>query len=175
MLGKKYRYFPSPYWSELHRDELPIEKMAQNSIISHISKLLKINQASVVNTQGMLKLVILKEYEVEIPSDALGTNAPLAILPLIDENADACLTFSPNNQKEGPEAISSPNSKGAVISGCFLLLLPDQKQYSTQIIEDGYVVKLTNEQWAEFWQAFKAKKEYKISSENDLALIVHWT
>jgi len=174
MLGAKYRYYPFPYWSELHRVDLPIEEMAQKSIISQLGKLLRLNLSSIVRTEGVLKLTISKKFEADIPDEAIKPDSPLAILPLLDEQADACLTFPFSQSLQGPEAISAPNSQGEMISGCFLGVFPNQEEYSTRMIEDGFSILLTDEQWAAFWEAFKAKENYEITSEKDLSFKMIW-
>ena len=101
-------------------------------------------------------------------------DSPLVIHSMLSETADACLTYCFVSEQRGLEAISPPNSQGQCIAVCFLLLIPNQEHYGTRVVEDGYSLMMLDTQWVEFWNAFKAKENFQIKSQNDLSFVLEW-
>ena len=50
------------------------------------------------------------------------------------------------------------------ICGCFLLLIPGQKESFIQVYEDGFCVQMTNRQSAAFWQAYINRRSFSLKS-----------
>jgi hypothetical protein len=87
---------------------------------------------------------------------------PATILLNLDSKADGCYTWSDKEL-----AIISPYQDLAEVTkigGCFLLLIPGQKESFIQVYEDGFCVQMTNRQSAAFWQAYINRRPFFLKS-----------
>ena len=166
MLGKKYRYYPNPYWNELNRDHLPIQAMKERSLVTRIGGRLTLNGAHITLHNDQITLQVSQSVNVEFPPQGIPTDQPVAIFPGLNEMANGCLTFTFDDQAQGPEAITPPNSDGSHIGGCVIVAGAGQDTYSARIAEDGFAMLLTNDQWNTWWQAFQNKQDFSIPSSS---------
>lgn len=166
MLGKQARYYPFPYWTDHYRDNLPLEEVAQNTLLNKVRRMV-LPEATVTmfQKQQHLYLNIDSNTALHLEQEAIPSNIPMALLPRLSDKADACLTwsFSPNT----PEAITLPNSKGAIMGGCMLLCLGEQPENIVRILEDGFALLLTNTTWTNFWQAIKDKTAFTLNTSQE--------
>lgn len=171
MLGKQARYYPFPYWTDHHRENLLIKEL-QDSLLLRVNRV-NLREATVTMlNNNHIYLKISTSLKIDFPPDALPGPVPIGILPSLAAEANACLTwsFAPNT----PEAITLPNSNGTVISGCMLVLIGEQSENSSRMLEDGFALLLTKEAWEAFWMAFEKQEVYhlKTAGENlDFSLI----
>lgn len=165
MLGKQARYYPYPYWTDHHRANLLIQAIKD----SLLSKVNRINLPEAVVTlikNEHIYLKVLKEIAIDFPEETFPSAIPIGILPTLDVKADACLTWSFDTNV--PEAITLPNSKGLVIGGCMLVIIGEQTQNSSRILEDGFALLLTNKEWKRFWLAFENKTIYELETSSEV-------
>lgn len=161
MLGKQARYYPFPYWTDHYRENLLIKEVTPNSILSHTRRLV-LPEANATLIDNHLYLKIDKTCDIDLSAEKFTYEMPIAVIPSLDQAADSCLTWSFDPKK--PEAITLPNSKGAVMGGCMVVLLAKQQENIAKISEDGFLILLKNETWDDFWQAFKEKKVFKLKT-----------
>jgi len=166
MLGKKYRYYPNPYWNELDRDHLPTQAMQERSLVSRIGGKLKLSGAHITLHNDQITLQVPKSIQVNLPPQGIPTDQPVAILPGLNKMANGCLTFAFDDHEQGPEAITPPDSNGSHIGGCVIIAGAGQPAYSARIAEDGFALLFTNDQWQDWWQAFKAKEDFAVPAAN---------
>jgi hypothetical protein len=164
MLGKQARYYPFPYWTDHHRENLLIREL-KDSLLSRVNR---INLPEAVVTSVNNKHIYLKvsqKWAIDLSEQSFSDAVPIGILPSLAPEADACLTwsFEPNT----PEAITLPDSKGKVISGCMLILIGAQERNFSRVLEDGYALLLTKEEWERFWLAFKNKEVYQLKTSSE--------
>lgn len=94
----------------------------------------------------------------------LGDGDAVAICSGHDPTASAALVWGPGQSE--PKAISAPTATGARIAGNFVLFLPDQKESSTVVLEDGFLVRLTADAWKRVRHAFSAKEAASVSGKD---------
>lgn len=159
MLGKQARYYPFPYWTDHHRENLLIQEL-KDSLLAHVNRInLPEAVLTLVNNEHIY-LKISRKWDIDLSKQTFPNTVPIGILPSLAPEADACLTwsFEPNT----PEAITLPDSKGTIISGCMLILIGTQERNFGRILEDGFSLLLTTEEWERFWLSFKNKEVYQL-------------
>ena len=166
MLGKKYRYYPNPYWNELDRSHLPIQKIMERSLLSRIGGRLALNTSHVTLHNDQITLQVPNSLKFTLPPQGLPTDQPLAILLGLNPAANGCLTFAFDDHEMGPEAITPPNSNGSHIGGCVMVIGAGQPSYDARINEDGFALLFTNNQWDDLWQAFENKQDFEIPASS---------
>jgi len=164
MLGKQARYYPFPYWTDHYRENLLIKEVTPHSILGH-SRRLVLPEANATLIDNHLYLKIDKNCPVDLSAETFPHEIPIALIPSLDQAADSCLTWSFDSKK--PEAITLPNSKGAVMGGCMIVLVAKQEENIAKISEDGFLILLKNESWDDFWLAFKEKKVFKLKTAEE--------
>lgn len=165
MLGKQARYFPFPYWTDHHRANLQIREL-KDSLLSKVKRInLQEAVVTLINNEHIY-LKIPRQLNFEVSIQDFPSSVPVGILPSLAPEADACLTWSFDANKS--EAITLPNSKGTIISACMLVLIGQQEQNSSRILEDGYALLLTNEAWNQFWSALKNKEVYQLKTGTEM-------
>jgi hypothetical protein len=161
MLGKQARYYPFPYWTDHHRANLLIREL-KGSLLSGVHRInLPEAVVTLVNNEHIY-LKIPRQLMLDTSNQAFPSSIPVGILPNLAPEADACLTwsFEPNT----PEAITLPDSKGSIVSGCMLVLIGEQERNFGRVLEDGFALLLTTEAWERFWLAFKNKEVYELKT-----------
>lgn len=161
MLGKQARYYPYPYWTDHHRANLFIRAL-KNSLLSNVNRINLPEAVVTLIKNEDIYLKIPKALTLNIPKDSFPSSIPIGILPTLAPEADACLTWAFDS--DAPEAITLPDSKGLVLGGCMLVLIGEQTQNSSRILEDGFALLLTRTEWERFWLAFRNKTTYQLET-----------
>jgi hypothetical protein len=161
MLGDQIRYFPYPYWSDFKRSKLEVKGMRQQTIVKDLNRL-SIPQAIINIENKRISLEIQEDFDFPMTLDHLSASSPVAILPMLSPEANACLTFDPEFKTAGPRAISDAKGDGSVIAACFLMLMGEQQSFYSRIYEDGVALGFENKDWEDFWKALIAKENYLI-------------
>ncbi|MBL4650393.1 MAG: hypothetical protein JKY03_11745 [Aureispira sp.] len=165
MLGKQARYYPFPYWTDHHRANLLIREL-KDSLLSRVNRI-NLPEAVVTSVNNEhIYLKISRQLALDLSKQNFPSSVPVGILPSLATEADACLTWSFDS--DTPEAITLPDSKGTIISGCLLILIGAQEQNSSRILEDGYALLLTTKEWDRFWIAFKNKGVYQLKTSSEV-------
>ena len=175
MLGKKSRYYPFPYWTDHYRENLDIRTVNKSSLLLNIRRM-GIIDATITKIGQKLHLELQKSEELQqhLAQEGFPSKVPIALLTSLSDQADSCLTWS--FSAENPEAITLPDSKGAVMGGCMFMLVGEQEQNSAKLVEDGFALFMTNKEWDAFWQAFKTQKNFELQTAEDfMDFALAWT
>lgn len=174
MLGKQFTYYPFPYWSDLGRTELPISRMKAQSLLSQV-KCMSWTSSHLILHQHEIRFM---PFQGKLPSslskEMLPPEEPVALFPSLSPTANGCLTYSFDGPEKGPQAITPPGGNGSILSGCCLILIGGQEEYSSRILEDGFCLMLTDVQWEGFWDAFLEGKSYSLTSEQSYSFAMEW-
>jgi hypothetical protein len=152
-LGKAYSHHPCPSWSDIHRPELPVAAMLEQSLLPRVSHS-RVWSARVVKQDEDIVLRIAPGQHTQFRQlfDQLPEETqPFALLTGLDDAADGCLAWEPG--QTGPVAITPPGGRGERISGCFLLVLPGMEQEEARLHEDGFIWSLSAASSKALWTA----------------------
>lgn len=170
LLGKAYRYFPFPVWTDILREELPQVAGMENSILASVPRI------------GSLKAYVIKEgnrvkfyphstyvFPGEAPPDG-----PFAFLTRLSPGADSCLVWAPG--QKGPEAISGPERTADRLGGCFLMVSHTPGNNIGGMIEDGFYFIFDDENWQAFKSALADEKPFSASTDDgSLQFALDWS
>ena len=172
LLGKENAFYPYPFWSDLDRRALPIGQIEQVSILGKIRARLCYPAAWVVLDNNQIILTLPRQSPAEVfPQEKLS--APFALLPGLHPGADGCLVFTLDNQ--GPTAITPAGSEGSKLSGCVLVLVGEQAQTSSRIIEDGFAVLMTDKDWTLLGESLIERRPMSWSmNDNGMDFKLQW-
>lgn len=146
MLGRAERYYPAPFWTERGRPS----RVAMSSIEqSFLSKIPLVSGAgfSVYRERSrvVLRARVGSAGETVKAVRARPADAPVALLTRIDPTADGALVWVPSQTHA--DTITPPNSQALRVCGSFVLFLPGEQVDGQQLLEDGYLLRLTTETW----------------------------
>jgi hypothetical protein len=164
MLGKQARYYPFPYWIDHHRENLLIREL-KDSLLSRVNQINLPEAVAILVNNEHIYLKIPRQLALDTSEQTFPSSVPVGILPTLAPEADACLTWS--FELNTPEAITLPNSKGTIVSGCMLVVIGEQEQNFGRVLEDGFALLLKTEEWERFWLAFKNKEVYELKTSSE--------
>ena len=170
MLGNLYAYYPTPFWNDLSRMELSVGEFIETSILNNFNGL-PLSKSIVTQIGEEVQLKIAKG--TPMLEEAPPRSMPVAILPSLDASADACYTWNPEQLK----VITTYTDITQInkISGCFIGLLAEQETSLVRIIEDGFVILMTNNQWEKFWKAYLNQQPFSIEPSGEgLSFSMEW-
>jgi hypothetical protein len=190
-LGKAYAFYPYPVWCERSRPSVISVSMMQNSFLTKAPQLI-VNGARVcrealpistiyhpnpqpylyqsiiswdeAGTHIKLKLLssatkILRDRLSKLPSDSA-----LILLTDFDPEANGCLVW--NVEKSQACAIVPDRSNGSQMGGCFIGFVPNQTEDKGTVIEDGFVMLLTDTSWLAIREAIEIGSSIFIPATN---------
>jgi hypothetical protein len=160
-LGRAYRHYPWPPWSDPSRSVLPVASDLNSSFLMGLP-LAPAPGVSVLQEGGQVVLQSVRkaaEYLREGMKD-LDPGMPRVLLTDLDPTADSCLVWQPG--QEGPEAIAKQDSEGDRLAGCFIAFVPGQTADGGRICEDGYAMMLTDESWSAIRRCIETEKPLSI-------------
>ncbi len=174
MLGKEKRFYPFPFWSDLDRKPLAIRAVTARSLLNKVQASISMPATTVTMHNNTVTFRLPKPLDKKyLPQEVLPSNLTVAILPSLAPDADGCLTWSFDHSVT--DAIVPNGSQGANLSGCFLVLVPEQPQNSIKIFEDGFALMITHKDWNQFWEAVIHKQNLSIPmSDNSMGFKVEW-
>ena len=151
LLGKSSLHFPCPVWNDLSRQPVVTGELLgvmQESFISELPRIL-IRNSGASSSESVIDLQLpLSSRHYFSQLGELDKESPIMLLTDLDERADALLVFQPE-KKAAPLAISAPGTPGSRIAGSFICFAPSQTHDQGMIIEDGFVITLREQTWAE--------------------------
>lgn len=157
-MGHAARHYPFPPWVERRRRGVSLARTLEQSILTKLS--LRISGKIVVSLHdNRVTLGIQRELHDKL-RDAELPDAPLAFLALRDPDANACLVWEPGQGE--PAAITPPGGDGSRVAGAFAVVLGEQPHDGGMIVEDGFVLELTELSWAKFQRALLGGTELAI-------------
>lgn len=163
-LGKGFRHYPFPPWSDPMRPELVNPSKFKGSILEKVPRLLVKGWAKMRADKIVLEL---KESEAESLATALEqlpNEAGFCLQTLIDPTADGCLVWTPG-QKE-PSAITPPSSTGQRLCGAFVMVVPQQKDDQVQLYEDGFALTMTDSSVLAFRKALCQQSSFEFAGSS---------
>lgn len=173
-LGQASRYYPCPPWSDRSRLGLSFASTRQESILTKVPRA-RVPGVRVCQDGGQVRVRLARRPEgawQQFFAETRG-NAPLVLLTDLDPGASGCLVWEPG--QSGPSAITPPSSDGSCLSGCFVLLVPEQSADRGQLLEDGFALLLTNESWAALRQAMIQGQALTVpATEEGMPLSLEW-
>jgi hypothetical protein len=173
-LGRAYVYYPCPPWSERSRASVISMREMQGSILGrmpllsvrgggvsayHEARPKSIQQSPQSGRYLQQQIVHWSDNTAQItlrllPQAGESLHRQLAQCPPdtvvavqteLDPAANACLVWQAGQTNSF--AITPPNSNGSCLGGCFIAFAPQQASNSAQILEDGFVILLTDASW----------------------------
>ncbi len=145
-LGRATGHYPYPVWSDRSRTGLNLDRMTEQSVLARIERK-RIPGVRVRVEANRIIASVAPESADELKSalDRAPTKVPLAIPTELDPVADGCLVWEPGRLE--PTVVAPSGSRRRRLSGCFIALVPGQKEDVGEIVEDGMVVSLTDRSW----------------------------
>jgi hypothetical protein len=165
-LGAANRFFPTTPWCD--PDRAPAMAPEQQTILAGVARGSLPGVSAVLDGE---RVVVRIPRALPLPP-LPPPEAALAILASLDANADACLVWTPGQQ--APAAISPPGSRGARMSGCFVLFVPQQADDAANVFEDGFACMLADASWARVRDALATRAAVTIPSRTGKALAIEW-
>ncbi len=163
-LSNQDKFYPYPTWCDRSRKSVfspeDIKTMKAEPINEAPTESLYTAGVSAEGTRLSLSMPSdARESLVEILKK-LPDDAPLKIELGVDPRANAFLIWTSGE----PRAVAPPKSKGSIVSGSYIELLPGVKKTEFARYGDGYVVMLTSEEWTKFKSAIFEKKDRSITA-----------
>jgi hypothetical protein len=173
LLGKKYRFYPVPTWSDLDREPVASLKSMDSSLLGKIARTGV--RASYYEEHHRILLSLFPSSQTRLRKflgDVPPSN-PVALLTQPDLHANACMVWAPGSQH--PAAITPEGSNGSRKSGAFVAFLPDQKATEIRMFEDGFFVFLTNDEWKKVRDSLLSDSQpYSTPQGTDGAVSIQW-
>ena len=179
--GFKYNHFPSPPWIVRDRDSVVTEEQKLEMLKSIAAKVpffhvrgfrLKLTADTIHLECRKDQKELLRETLKQLPMEA-----PFAISSEICYESDAILTWQ-QDMSNGPTAISKPGAQGgpdALMSGCFMAVIPEQDANDLQVLEDGFLLSLETKKWEQIRNFMLTGKNGSVSmSPSDGKCVVDW-
>lgn len=145
MLGKMYRHYPCPTWSDVKREPVATLEAMKESLLGKIARVYAGSSYYEEQKHIFLSVHLSSRAQLRKLLEELPPTTPLALLTQPDPRANACLVWRPDAGQ--PEAITPLLSDGARKTGAFLVFLPEQKEIDVRMLEDGFAVFLKTEEW----------------------------
>ncbi len=165
ILGQAYSYYPCPPWADRERPSLASpDEMQAKSILAKGIPLLRLPGAQFrLENRFRLVLRLLETSWQHLPGvfKQLRSNGPLAFLTEPDPKAVACLIWKPGQIEV--QAIAAPDSGGSRVTGNFVMLCGEQAEDRLQMVEDGFLLWLTDATWDGLRQALETGQPFTTS------------
>lgn len=184
-LGHEYRFYPTAPWVDRKRRELvspaqmkgsfldKVERQYLYSASVHLEEAQRANPgvaAGAFATRALRGRIVLTLRPGA--SDAMmrvaapdAADAPTVFMVGLESTADSCLVF--RQGQKNAEAISMPGATGARVAGNFLALVPGAKRDLGGVVEDGFVMELTQASWKRIREAILAGKPVEVQPSGD--------
>ena len=193
-LGRASVYYPCPPWSERSRASVVSMKQMQGSLLARMLLIglrgggisayhearpktmqkspepgrylqQQIMQWSHNTAQITLRLLpqvseVLSRQLAQCPPDTV-----VALQTELDFTANACLVWQAG--QINAFAITPPNSDGSRLGGCFIAFAPQQASDKGQILEDGFLIMLTDASWMAIRQAIASGSPIFVPATSD--------
>jgi hypothetical protein len=166
--GRHYRYYPCPPWSELPLPKTVSMQSMQGSILAKTPRIHAEGSYATMESSGVtFRLEPRARQTLANGLKEFKPNQPLALLPELDPNANACLAWEP--KKNVTVANVTPGSDLSRTAGCFIAFVPEQKEDSLRMIEDGFALLLTTGRWKSLREAITSGQDIAVSTTGKLS------
>lgn len=150
-LGKAWRHYPTPLWSDRRRTPLLGASALEASLLTRIGSMPLAGAYVRMDGSDELRLRILEGARERLAGAVaqLPPGAPFALKLEVDPEATACLVWGPGQREM--EGISAPSHEPERprLAGGFLAVAPGVEQDEARPFEDGFMLLLTAGTWAE--------------------------
>lgn len=174
-LGWASRYYPCPPWSDRRRAGLPFEATFRHSLLSGVPSGC-FPGVSVCQEDDMINVRLTESSAVSLQKalQQVSPTTPLSFVTEIYSGADACLVWEPGQTE--PCAIWKEGTEGTHISGCFLMIVPEQEAEEVKLIEDGVALLLSRTTWSFVRDGLMKKRPMQIApGDGRLPVRFIWT
>jgi hypothetical protein len=161
LLGKHFRCYPCPPWSDLNRRPMASLASMENSILEEAARVRVRSCFYHQDNSISLRLFPVSRERLQKFLAQVGPSTPLALRTQVDPRANACLVW-PESKTSRKWAITPPNSDGSRKTGAFVLFIPEQSSNKIRIVEDGVAVFLTNNDWKTIREALQSSSDILI-------------
>lgn len=177
-LGKAYRYYPCPPWTDRTRSSLSFKETLEKSILTRTNPIKGLGiRVCLMGDRLFLRLLPgtgkpLSDLLGQYPSNA--GNVAITLWTELDPAANACLVWEPPQAE--PFVIVPPGSDSSRRSGCFITFIPGLAEDGGRLGEDGFFMTLTEPSWLAILEAISLEKTITIPTTDGkcLALIIEW-
>jgi len=164
-LALQTRYYPCPVWCDRDRSSTFTPAHLKQMKAEPTSQVFPYHSdASVMTSQGRMSLRIRPQTGLELSAD-LAAQKALRLGLDVDPRANAFLIWTPD--KEHLSAVNPHESDGSLLSGQYIVFLPEQKQDECRIYGDGYVVFLTDKSFQGLIAALKETRPFRLGLTGD--------
>ncbi len=193
-LGRAYVYYPCPSWSERSRASVVSMTQMEGSILGRMPLIWvrgggvsayheaspqsiqqspqpgRFLQQQIVQWSGnkaQITLRLLPQAGEELRRQFAQSppDAVVAVQTELDPTANACLVWQAGQTNSF--AITPPNSDGSRLGGCFIAFAPQQPLNRGHILEDGFVILLTDDSWIALQDALESRSPLFVPATDD--------
>jgi hypothetical protein len=180
-LGRKMSYFPCPPWLDTERTGLSFGEIHKNPVrdlqkygILSVVRCIRCTQVRILKVDEWIVLRLSRRSQSCI-AEALAQFSEkecFALLTELDADADGCLVWE-SGQKEPTAIMMDGRQDVAQLCGCFVVWMPEQETSDSEIIEDGFLVKLTAKIWSDIRNALMNGQPFSVTSDK-LSFQIEW-
>jgi len=175
-LGREYKYYPCPPWSERSRASVISGKaVTKQSVLAKIPRTATAGMSYRVEKESEIILSVLTDAADRLQAKLarIAPDSPIAFLTEPDPLADACLVWQPGQSEL--RAITPPASTGSSRTGNSITFAPRQKVNDFRYVEDGIALTLTDETWTTIRRALETGKPASVAvTKGGMRLSVVW-
>lgn len=178
-LGRAYRYYPHPFWSDRGRPS--VVSPNEDTLLASVA-IARVPGALASLTQKMVTVRLPRAAASVLASlEQLPANAGLAVMCGIDYGATGHFVWSPGQPgpeaiqaSTGPDTTASPASMTRMAGG-FVMFVPEQQSDSGQLFEDGFAFMLTDATWSRLRRAMiKGGRASVPAAPGGMSLTLEW-
>lgn len=174
-LGYEQKRFPCQGANARDRQPINWQIGVQKSVIKNLPRT-PVKQASVYLSAGehvVLSLPTLLHTAMASAFKKHPPNKPLCLLTQLSPSQEGCLVWLADSG--ATEMHMRPNASGDSIGGSFILLEPGQTKDGAAILEDGFSMQFSPDNWSLFIDAVANKQFFHIQgSGGDMDFILTW-
>ena len=174
-LGFEQKRYPCQAANARGRTSIDWQPVVQKSQLKNIPRT-PIKQASVYMFGGDQVVLNLPAATRTALANAFKKHPPnksLCLLMQLQAKHEGCLVWLP--ESDSTEMHTKVNAAGESIAGCFILLEPGQTNDGAAILEDGFVMNFTPQNWQQFVAAIATGQFLQIQgSDGGMDFILTW-
>ncbi len=169
-LGEVYRFYPTAFWCDRERKSvLSLEMVEQASLLAKMKRM-TFPGARLIERDHQIFLKLPQGAHLWLKTNLSGIPAKEVYFTLFtnaDPLADCCLVWKPG--QTGPAAIAPPDTTQSRKTGNYIGFLGGQAENGVKLIEDGFMIILTEDSWNKVKKALFSEKPVSIPMEDKAA------
>jgi hypothetical protein len=156
-LGAVNRFYPTTPWADRARKEVIGSDGNAGSLLEKVAPVAVGARFRLEGDAHRVIFSLLPDAKAALPRLlARAPRGPIALSLLLDPHADACLVWQPGQRE--PAAITPPGGTGSAVSATYVILMAGGERDSGKLIEDGFVLQLTETSWGQVRGALERGK-----------------